>query len=93
MTATAPARIVRRKTDQDSIGIRVVWTTVGAKLHLALPNWVRTFCQRDIGADMEDIRDGLPAPLCKHCVEQVVNNQRYQRMTVLLNAIRASIAS
>jgi hypothetical protein len=91
MTATAPARtvnvVVRAK---DPLAMRVVWTTVGAKLHLAPPSFTRTFCQREIGADVTEDFHKLGTPICKHCVEQFVGGSRFRRFAALVDAVRAA---
>lgn len=94
MTATATARTVKIASwAADPIGMRVVWTTVGSKLHLAPPSFSRTLCQRDIGADVSESFHELSTPICKHCIEQFVGNPRWRRMAALVDAVREAIAS
>lgn len=93
MTATAPAKTVQRYPGlKEPLGIRIVWTSVGQKLHLALPGWGRTYCQRDIGSDVSDIFKDLGIPLCKKCLEQFVHSDRYRRMALVVDAVRSAVA-
>jgi hypothetical protein len=91
MTATTTARTVKIASwAKDPLSMRVVWTTVGTKLHLAPPSFSRTLCQRDIGADVTESFHEMNVPICKKCIDQFINTPRFRRFAALVQAVRAA---